>query len=100
MKINIPDEEFEIVALEKSVREGKLTAREAEIELLEKFEIEQLEHLIPHRKVEVTDFDNRNLWQENGECVTGEFPRQGKIHDNVEYCRNTRRFEFVEYFIK
>ena len=100
IQINIPDEEFEIVALEKSVREGKLTAREAEIKLLEKFDIEQLERLIPHRKVEVTDFDNRNLWQENGECVTGEFPLRGKIHDNVEYCRNTRRFEFVEYFIK
>ena len=89
-----------IKQLENSVKDKKLTSREAEIKLLEKFEIEDLERLIPHRKVEVTDFDNRNLWQENGECVTGEFPRRGKIHDNVEYCQDTQRFEFVEYFIK
>ena len=100
IQINIPDEEFEIVASENAVREGELTAREAEIKLLEKFEIEQLESVLPHRRVNVLDFDNRNLWQENGECVTGEFPRSGKIHDNVEYCRNTKRFEFLEYFVK
>ena len=89
-----------IKQLENSVNERKLKAREAEIKLLEKFEIEDLESVIPHRKIEVIDFDHRNLWQENGECVTGEFPRQGKIHDNVEFCRDTQRFEFVEYFIK
>ena len=86
--------------LEKAVRERKLTAREAEIELLEKFDVEELESELPHRKVNVEDFDHRNLWQENGECVTGEFPRRGKIHDNVEYCQDTQRFEFVEYFLK
>ena len=89
-----------IKQLENLVRERKLTAREAEIKLLEKFEIEELESLIPHRKVNVEDFDHRNLWQENGECVTGEFPLRGKIHDNVEYCQDTQRFEFVEYFLK
>ena len=86
--------------LEKAVRERKLTAREAEIELLEKFDVEELESELPHRKVNVEDFDHRNLWQENGECVTGEFPRRGKIHDNVEYFQDTQRFEFVEYFLK
>ena len=100
IQINIPDEEFEIVALENAVRERKLTAREAEIKLLEKFEIEELESVIPHRRIDITDFDRRKLWQENGECVTGEFPRRGKIHDNVEFCQDTQRFEFIEYFIK
>ena len=89
-----------IKQLENSVKERKLTSRAAEIELLKKFEIEQLESVLPHRKVDVTDFDHRNLWQENGECVTGEFPRSGKIHDNVEFCRDTQRFEFLEYFLK
>ena len=86
--------------LEKAVRERKLTAREAEIELLKKFDIEELENVLPHRKVIVMNFDNRNLWQQNGECVTGEFPKQGKIHDNVEYCQDTQRFEYIEYFLK
>lgn len=89
-----------IKQLENSVKERKLTSRAAEIELLEKFEIEELESVLPHRRVDVTDFDHRNLWQENGECVSGEFLRQGKIHDNVEYCKDTKRFEFVEYFVK
>ena len=86
--------------LENSVRERKLTARAAEIELLEKYEREELENVLPHRRIEVTDFDNRNLWQQNGECVTGEFPRKGKIHDNVELCQDTQRFEYIEYFLK
>lgn len=100
IQINIPDEEFELVALENSVKERKLTARAAEIKLLEKYEIDELEDVLPHRKVIATDFDNKNLYLENGECVSGEFPRQGKIHDNVEYCRDTQRFEFLEYFLK
>ena len=86
--------------LEKSVRERKLTAREAEIELLKKYDMDELENVLPHRRIEVTDFDNRNLWQQNGECVTGEFPQKGKIHDNVEYCQDTQRFEYIEYFAK
>ena len=86
--------------LEKSVKERKLTAREAEIKLLGKYEIEELEDVLPHRRVEVTDFDNKNLYLENGECVSGEFLRQWKIHDNVEYCHDTQRFEFIEYFLK
>ena len=86
--------------LENSVRERKLTARDAEIKLLKKYEIEDLENVLPHRKVIATDFDNENLYLENGECVSGEFPRRGKIHDNVEYCTDTQRFEFLEYFIK
>ena len=98
--INVPDEEFELVVLENSVRERKLTAREAEIELLKKYEIEDLENVLPHRRIEVTDFDNKNLYLENSECVTGEFPRKGKIHDNVEYCTDTQRFEYIEYFLK
>ena len=89
-----------IEELENSVKERKLTAREAEIKLLEKYEINDLEDVLPHRKIEVTDFDNRNLWQQNGECVTGEFLRQLKIHDNVEFCQDTQRFEFLEYFLK
>ena len=86
--------------LENSVKERKLTAREAEIKLKEKYEIEELESVLPHRRIEVTEFDNRNLYLENGECVTGEFPRKGKIHDNVEYCQDTQRFEYIEYFVK
>ena len=89
-----------IEELEKSVKERKLTAREAEIKLLGKYEIEELEYVLPHRRIEVTDFDNKNLYLENGECVTGEFPRKGKIFDNVEYCHDTQRFEFIEYFLK
>ena len=86
--------------LENLVKERKLTARAAEIELLKKYEIEELENVLPHRRIEVTDFDNRNLWQQNGECVTGEFLRKWKIHDNVEYCQDTQRFEYIEYFVK
>ena len=86
--------------LEKAVKERKLTARAAEIELLKKYDIYDLEYVLPHRKVIATDFDNKNLYMENGECVTGEFPRQGKIHDNVEYCTDTQRFEYIEYFVK
>ena len=86
--------------MEKSVKERKLTAREAEIELLKKYDIYDLEDVLPHRKVIATDFDNKNLYLENGECVTGEFPRKGKIHDNVEYCQDTQRFEYIEYFVK
>lgn len=89
-----------IEELEKSVKERKLTAREAEIKLLEKYDMYDLEDVLPHRKVIATDFDNKNLYLENGECVTGEFPRKGKIHDNVEYCTDTQRFEFLEYFLK
>ena len=89
-----------IEELEKAVKERKLTARAAEIKLLEKYEIEDLGSVLPHRRIEVTDFDNKNLYLENGECVSGEFPRKGKIYDNVEYCKDTQRFEFVEYFLK
>ena len=89
-----------IEELESSVKERKLTARAAEIELLKKYDMEKLENVLPHRRIEVTDFDNKNLYLENGECVTGEFPRKGKIHDNVEYCTDTQRFEFIEYFLK
>ena len=77
-----------------------MTAREAEIELNKKYDIEELEDVLPHRRIEVTDFDHENLYLENGECVSGEFPRKGKIHDNVEYCQDTQRFEFIEYFVK
>ena len=86
--------------LENSVRERKLTAREAEIKLLEKYDMDELENVLPHRRIEVTEFDNKNLYLENGECVTGEFPQKGKIHDNVEYCKDTQRFEYIEYFVK
>ena len=89
-----------IEELEKTVKDRKLTARAAEIKLLEKYDIDDLEYVLPHRKVIATDFDNKNLYLENGECVTGEFPRKGKIHDNVEYCKDTQRFEFLEYFLK
>ena len=98
--INVPDEEFELVALEKAVKDRKLTAREAEIELLKKYDMDDLEYVLPHRRIDVIDFDNKNLYLENGECVTGEFPRKGKIHDNVEFCTDTQRFEFLEYFVK
>ena len=89
-----------IEELENSVKERKLTSRAAEIELLKKYDMDELEDVLPHRRIEVTDFDNRNLYLENGECVTGEFPRKGKIYDNVEYCTDTQRFEFLEYFVK
>ena len=89
-----------IEELETSVRERKLTARDAEIKLKEKYEIEELEYVLPHRRIDVTEFDNKNLYLENGECVSGEFLRQLKIHDNVEYCQDTQRFEFIEYFLK
>ena len=89
-----------IKELEKAVKERKLTAREAEIELLEKFDIEELENVLPHRRIEVTEFNHEYFYMENGECVWGEFPRKGKIHDNVEYCQDTQRFEFIEYFLK
>ena len=86
--------------LEKAVKERKLTARAAEIELLKKYDMEELESVLPYRRIEVTEFDNKNLYLENGECVSGEFPRKGKIFDNVEFCQDTQRFEFLEYFIK
>ena len=89
-----------IEELENLVKERKLTARAAEIKLLKKYDMEELENVLPHRRIEVIDFDNRNLWQQNGECVTGEFLRKWKIHDNVEYCQDTQRFEFIEYFLK
>ena len=86
--------------LENSVKERKLTARDAEIKLLKKYDMYDLENVLPHRRIEVIEFDNKNLYLENGECVTGEFPRKGKIYDNVEYCQDTQRFEFLEYFLK
>ena len=89
-----------IEELENSVRERKLTGRAAEIKLKEKYEIEELEDVLPHRRIKVIDFDNKNLYLENGECVSGEFPRKGKIFDNVEFCTDTQRFEFLEYFLK
>ena len=52
--------------LESSVKERKLTARAAEIKLLEKYEREELENVLPHRKVIATDFDNKNLYMANG----------------------------------
>lgn len=101
MQIDRDFQLFQIIEeLENSVRERKLTARAAEIELLKKYDMEKLENVLPHRRIEVTDFDNKNLYLENGECVSGEFLRQCKIHDNVEYCRDTQRFEFLEYFVK
>ena len=89
-----------IEELENSVKERKLTARAAEIKLLEKYEREELENVLPHRRIEVTDFNHEYFYMENGEVVWGEFPRKGKIHDNVEYCTDTQRFEFIEYFLK
>lgn len=90
----------QIKNLENSVKEQKLTARAAEIELLEKYEIEELESVLPYRRIEVIDFNHEYFYLENGECVWGEFPRKGKIYDNVEYCKDTQRFEFLEYFLK
>ena len=89
-----------IEELETFVKERKLTARAAEIKLLKKYDMEKLENVLPHRRIEVTDFDNKNLYLENGECVSGEFLRQLKIHDNVEFCQDTQRFEYIEYFVK
>ena len=86
--------------LEKAVRERKLTARAAEIKLKEKYDVYDLEDVLPHRRIEVTDFNNEYFYMENGEVVWGEFPRKGKIHANVEYCKDTQRFEFLEYFVK
>lgn len=101
MKIDRDFQLFQMIEdLEKSVKERKLTARAAEIELLKKYDMDELENVLPHRKVIVMNFDNKNLYLENGECVTGEFPRKGKIHDNVEYCTDTQRFEYIEYFVK
>ena len=98
------DRDFKLFAmieeLETSVKERKLTARAAEIELLKKYDIEELENVLPHRRIEVTEFNHEYFYMENGECVWGEFPRKGKIHDNVEYCQDTQRFEFIEYFLK
>lgn len=89
-----------IEELESSVKERKLTARAAEIELLKKYDMDELENVLPHRRIEVTDFNHEYFYLENGECVSGEFPRKGKIHDNVEYCTDTQRFEYIEYFVK
>ena len=86
--------------LEKNVKDRKLTAREAEIKLLEKYDIEELKDVLPHRRIDVIDFNHEYFYMENGEVVWGEFPRKGKIHDNVEYCNDTQRFEFIEYFMK
>ena len=89
-----------IEELEKSVKDRKLTARDAEIKLKEKYDMEELESVLPHRRIEVIDFNHEYFYMENGECVWGEFPRKGKIHDNVEYCKDTQRFEYIEYFLK
>ena len=86
--------------LEKAVKERKLTARDAEIKLKEKYDMDDLENVLPYRRVEVTDFNHEYFYLENGEVVWGEFPRKGKIHDNVEYCQDTQRFEYIEYFVK
>ena len=98
------DRDFKLFAmieeLENLVKERKLTARAAEIKLLEKYDIDDLEYVLPHRRIEVTDFNHEYFYLENGEVVWGEFPRKGKIHDNVEYCTDTQRFEFLEYFLK
>lgn len=98
------DRDFKLFAmieeLENSVKDRKLTARAAEIELLKKYDMYDLEDVLPHRRVDVTDFNHEYFYMENGECVWGEFPRKGKIHDNVEFCTDTQRFEFIEYFIK
>ena len=98
------DRDFKLFAmiedLENSVKERKLTARAAEIELLKKYDMYELESVLPHRRIEVTDFNHEYFYMENGEVVSGEFPRKGKIHDNVEFCTDTQRFEFIEYFLK
>ena len=88
-----------IEELESSVKERKLTARDAEIKLLKKYDMDDLEDVLPHRRIEVTDF-HEYFYLENGEVVWGEFPRKGKIYDNVEFCKDTQRFEFIEYFLK
>ena len=88
-----------IEELESSVKERKLTARDAEIKLLKKYDMDDLEDVLPHRRIEVTDF-HEYFYLENGEVVWGEFPRKGKIYDNVEYCQDTQRFEYIEYFVK
>ena len=89
-----------IEELENLVKERKLTARAAEIKLLGKYDIEELKDVLPHRRIEVTDFNHEYFYLENGEVVWGEFPRKGKIHDNVEFCQDKQRFEFLEYFLK
>ena len=89
-----------IKQLENLVKDRKLTARAAEIKLLEKYEMYELEDVLPHRRIEVTDFNHEYFYLENGEVVLGEFSLKGKIHDNVEYCTDTQRFEFIEYFVK
>ena len=89
-----------IKQLENLVKERKLTARAAEIKLLEKYDIEELESVLPHRRIEVTDFNHEYFYLENCEVVWGEFPLKGRIHENVEYCKDTKRFEFLEYFLK
>ena len=89
-----------IEELENLVKERKLTPRAAEIELLKKYDMEKLENVLPHRRIDVIDFNYEYICLENGECVSGEFPRHGKIFDNVEYCTDTQRFEFLEYFLK
>ena len=98
------DKDFKLFAmiedLEKSVKDRKLTARAAEIKLKEKYEIDDLEDVLPHRRIDVIDFNHEYFYLENGECVSGEFPYSGKIHDNVEYCQDTQRFEYIEYFVK
>ena len=89
-----------IEELESFVKERKLTARDAEIKLKEKYDVDDLENVLPHRRIEVIDFNHEYFYMENGECVTGEFLRKWKIHDNVEFCQDTQRFEFIEYFLK
>ena len=89
-----------IEELESSVKERKLTARAAEIKLLGKYDIEELENVLPHRKIEVTDFNHEYFYLEDCEVIWGELPLEGKIHDNVEFCQDTQRFEFLEYFLK
>lgn len=89
-----------IKQLENLVKDRKLTARAAEIKLLGKYDMYDLEDVLPHRRIDVIDFNNEYFYLENGECVWGEFPRQGKIYDNVEYCQDMQRFEFIEYFLK
>ena len=69
-----------IEELENLVKDRKLTARAAEIKLLEKYEREELENVLPHRRIEVTDFNHEYFYMENGECVWGEFPCKN-IHD-------------------
>lgn len=104
LEIKQIDIDFKLFAmieeLEKAVKDRKLTGRAAEIKLLEKYEIEELESVLPHRRIDIIDFNHEYFYLENGECVWGEFPRKGKIYDNVEFCTDTQRFEFIEYFLK